>query len=70
MPSRGEGAGANTRPLRPCRPFFQARRRGLQAPHQGPAPAAAALAAAGLLAEGGAPAVLAEGKGPAHRSWL
>ena len=31
------GPGVNTRPLRPHWPFFQARRAGLQAPHQGPA---------------------------------
>lgn len=64
MPSRGEGAGANTRPLWPCSPFFQARGRACRPHTRGlPPPAAAALAAAGLLAEGGAPAVLRKVRG-------
>lgn len=36
MPSRGEGAGAGTRPLRPCRLLLPGSRAGLQAPHRGP----------------------------------
>lgn len=63
------GPGVNTRPLQPRWPFFQARRAGVAGPTPG-THCAAALAAAGLMAEGGAPAALVEGKGPAGRSWL
>lgn len=39
-------------------------------PHARDPPPAAALAAAGLMAEGGAPVAFVEGKGPDHRPWF
>lgn len=67
---RGEGPGVSAASSAALLAPLPGSQGGGCRPHARDPPPAAALAVAGLMAEGGAPAAFVEGEGPDHRSWF